>query len=76
MNQKNIKILAQTFSPRNQTELKSFLGMCNVYWRINTVYAHIVKPLTKLTSKKLPHILPPLDATQLATYDYLKERLK
>jgi len=38
-------------------------------------YAHIAKRLTKLTSKKLPHIVPPLDASQFAAFEYLKERL-
>jgi len=51
VNQNNIKSLAQALPPRNQTELKSFLGMCNVYWRFVKDYAHIAKPLTKLTSK-------------------------
>ena len=49
--------------------------MCNVYRRFIKVYAHIAKPLTKLTSKKLPHVLPPLDAAQMAAFVYLKERL-
>jgi len=74
VNQKNIKSLAQALPPRNQTDLKSFLGMCNVYRRFIKDYAHIAKPLTKLTSKKLPHVLPSLDAAQLAAFEYLKER--
>jgi len=64
VNQKNIKSLAPALPPRDQTELKSFLGMCNVYRRLIKDYAHIAKPLTKLTSKKLPHALPSLDAAQ------------
>ena len=75
VNQKNIKSLAQAIPPRNQTELKSILGMCNVHWRFIKDYAQIAKPLTKLTSKKLPHVLPSLDAAQLAAFEYLKERL-
>jgi len=74
VNQKNIKSLTQALPPRSQTELKSFLGMCNVYRRFIKDYAHIAKPLTKLTSKKLPHVLPPPDAAQLAAFEYLKER--
>ena len=62
VNQKNIESLAQALPPRNLTELKSFLGMRNVYRRVIKERAHIAKPLTKLTSKKLPHVLPPLDA--------------
>jgi len=75
VNRKNIKILAQSRRPRNQTELKSFPGMCNVYRRLIKDYAHIAKPLTKLSSKNLPQVLPPLDASQLAAIEYLKERL-
>jgi len=75
VNQKNIKSLTQALPRRIQTELKSFLGMCNVYRRFIEDYAHIAKPLTKLTSKKLPHVLPPLDAAQMAAFEYLKERL-
>jgi len=46
-----------------------------VYRRFIKAYAHIAKLLTKLTSTKLPHVLPPLDAAQLAAFEYLKERL-
>jgi len=75
VNRKNIEILAQARPPRHQTELKSFPGMCNVYRRLIKDYAHIAKPLTKLSSKNLPHVLPPLDASQLAAIEYLKKRL-
>jgi len=75
VNQNNIKSLAQALPPRNHTELKSFLGMCNVYRRFMQDYAHIAKPLTKLTGKKLPPVLPPLDAAQLAAFEDLKERV-
>ena len=75
VNQKNIKSLAQALPPRNQTELQSFLGVCNVYRRFIKDYAHIAKPLNKLTSKKLPHVLRLLDAAQMAAFEYLKERL-
>jgi len=75
VSQKNIKSLAQALHRRNQTELKSFLGMCNVYWRFIKDYAHISRSLTKLISKTLPHGLPPPDAAQLAAFEYLRERL-
>jgi len=75
VNRKKIKSLAQVLPPRNQTERKSLLGMCNVHQRFIMDYAQITKPLTKPTSKKLPHVLPPLDAAQLAAFEYLKERL-
>jgi len=75
VNQKNMKSLAQALPPRNQTELKSFLGMCNDYRRFIKDYARIAKPLTKLTSKNFPHVCPPLDAAHLGAFEYLKERL-
>ena len=70
VNRKNIKSLAQALPPRNRTELKSFLGMCKVYRRFIKDYARIAKPLTKLTSA-LPQVLPPLEAAQLAAFEYL-----
>jgi len=72
---RKIKIVAQALPPRIQTELKSFLGMCTVYRHFIKDYAHIAKPLTKLTSKKLPHVLSPLDAAQLAAFENLKKFL-
>jgi len=45
VNQKSLKSVAQALPPRNQTELKSFLSMCNVYGRFIKNYAHIAKPL-------------------------------
>ena len=59
-NQKNIKSLAQALPPRNQTELKSFLGMCNVYRRFIKDYAHISKPLTNQAhQQETPTRTPP-----------------
>jgi len=68
MNRKKIKSLAEALPPRNHTEIKSFLGMCYVYQHLIKDYAHIAKPLTKFTRKKLPHVPSPLDAAQLAAF--------
>jgi len=38
-------------------------------------YAHIAKPLTRLTGNRLAHVLPSPDAAQWAAFGYLKERL-
>ena len=72
---KNIKSRAQLLLPLNQTELNSFLGMCDVYRRFIKYYAQISKPSTKFTSKKRPHVLPPLDAAHLEAFEYPTERL-
>ncbi|WP_230409877.1 reverse transcriptase domain-containing protein, partial [Undibacterium fentianense] len=66
VNEKNIKALRHARQPKTQTELKSFLGMCNVYRRFVRDYALIARPLTKLTSKKLPAQLPVFDEKQTA----------
>jgi len=75
VNQKKFKSLAQSLPSGNLTELKSFLGLCNVYRRFIKDYAHIAKPLSKLTSTKLPHVVPTLDTAQLVALTYLNERL-
>jgi len=49
--------------------------MWHVYPRFIKYYAHIAKPLTELISKKIPHVLPPLDTSPLAAFEYLKELL-
>ena len=51
VNQKNIKSLGKALPPRSQTEPKSFLGVCNMYRRFIKDYAHIAKPLTRLTQE-------------------------
>jgi len=39
--------------------MKSFLGTCGVYRRFVADFAKIAKPLTVLTSTKIPKRLPP-----------------
>eukprot|EP00170_Pyropia_yezoensis_P001388 contig_6141_g1392 len=39
VNKKNIKALRHARQPKTQMELKSFLGMCNVYRRFVRDYA-------------------------------------
>jgi len=75
VNRKNIRSLAKAPPPRSQADLNSFLGMRNMYPRSIKVDAYTAKPLTKLTRKKLPYVLPPLEAVQREALEYLKERL-
>ena len=74
VNQKNINSLELALPPRIQKKLKSLPGMCNLYRRFVKDDAHIAKPLNKLSSNELPHVLPALDASQLAAFKYLEER--
>lgn len=70
--EKSIKSLAQALSRRNHTEIKSFLGMRDVYTRFIKVYAPISNPLTELTNKTLSQIL---EVQQLKAFRYPTERL-
>ena len=38
-------------TPKNITELRSFLGLCSYYRRFIANYSHVAKPLTRLTEK-------------------------
>jgi len=56
--EKSLQALKGLRYPETQTQMKSFLGMCGVYRRIVADFAKIEKPLTALTSTKLPKRLP------------------
>lgn len=75
VNKNNMKALRQARQPNTQTELKSFLEMCNVYGRFHKDYALVARPLTQLTSVKLPAQLPAFYEKQTASFEILKKRL-
>ena len=56
--EKNLWALRGLRYPETQTQMKSFLGMCGVYRRFVADFAKIAKPITALTSTKLPKRLP------------------
>ena len=58
---KNVSALAEAKPPRTETELRSFLGMCNVYRRFVDHLAKIAAPLTSMLKKGEPDVLPELD---------------
>jgi len=49
--------------------------MCSVYRCFVKYYAHITKPLTKITTKNLSHVLSALDVVLFAAFYHLKQRL-
>jgi len=56
--EKNLWALRGLRYPETQNQMKSFLGISGVYRRFVADFAKIAKPLTALTSTKLPKKLP------------------
>ena len=51
---KNVDALKHTSFPTTKTQLKSFLGMCNVYRRFVNDFANRAKPLNAMTRVEVP----------------------
>jgi len=62
-------------SAHTKKELRKLLGAFRYYRDYIEHYAHIVKPLTDLTSKKVPSILPWAECHQQA-YELLRSKLR
>jgi len=73
--EKNLRALRGLRYPETQTQMKSFLGMCGVYRRFVADFAKIAKPLTALTSTKLPKRLPPPREEESKAFEELRGRL-
>jgi len=72
---KNVDALNHASFPTTKTQLKSFLGMCNVYRRFVKDFAKRAKPLNAMTRAEVPPDLPkPTDAA-LAAFDDLRQAL-
>jgi len=61
--------------PRNQTQLKSYLGSCNVYRRFVKNFAKVAAPLTDLLKKGLPFELEAPTQEQLDSFNRLRDAL-
>lgn len=75
VNEKNLVGLRKARTPRIKKDLRSFLGMCNVYRRFVKDYAKVARPLLALTSSKIPDPLPPFTGEQMEAFKDLKDRL-
>ena len=73
--EKNLRALRGLRYLETQTQMKSFLGMCGVYRRFVADLAKIAKPLTALTSTKLPKRLPPPREEESKAFEELRGRL-
>jgi len=61
--------------PTTKTQLKSFLGMCNVYRRFFKDFAKRSKPLNALTRAEVPSELPKPSCAALAAFEVLRKAL-
>ena len=72
---KNTDSLRSALPPTTQTELRSFLGLCNVYRRFVPGFAKIAEPLNHLLKKGEGPKLGPLTKEQLLAFEALREKL-
>jgi RNase H-like domain found in reverse transcriptase len=73
--EKNTKALKTARPPTTQSELRSFLGLCNVYRRFISGFAKIAAPLNALLRKGESPQLGVLSKEQLQSFDTLREKL-
>ena len=73
---KTVAAVKQMKLPETKTQVRSFLGMCNVYRRFVPKFAEIASPLTALLRKeKYQTHLPTLDDKQVKSFENLKAAL-
>jgi hypothetical protein len=72
--EKNIDSIKKAIYPKTRTELRSFLGMCNVYRRFVDKFAKIASPLSDLLKKGQPEMLV-LNKEQQDAFNKLKDAL-
>jgi len=75
VNEKNLKDIKKAVFSKTQTQLRSFLGLCNVNRRFTVDFAKTAKPLNDLNNVKLPKRLSPPTPEEQAALDKLREQL-
>lgn len=75
VNEKNTKAIRLAVYRETQTQLRSFLGMCNIYRRFAKDFAKWARPLNALVSSTLPKKLPPPTGVEQEAFDALKRLL-
>jgi len=73
--EKNLRALRGLRYLETQTQMTRFLGTCGVYRRFVADFAKIAKPLTALTSTKLPKKLRPPSGEEMDAFEILRGRL-
>jgi len=72
---KNVDALKHAKFPTTKTQMKSFLGMCNVYRRFVKDFSKRAKPLNALTRAKIPPDLSPPTDVAIAAFEDLRNAL-
>ena len=73
--EKNTEAVRRAKYPSTQTELRSFLGTCNVYRRFVPNFAHVAAPLNQLLTKGQDSRLPSPTDEQIRAFSLLKTAL-
>jgi len=75
VHKKNVDALKHAKFPTTKTQLKRFLGMCNVYRRFVKDFAKRAKPLNALTGAEIPPDLPPPTDLAIAAFEDFRNSL-
>ena len=75
MLRKNVEAIEKADPPKTKTQMRSFLGMCNVYRRFIKGYARIAHPLSRRTSKDFPETWDDLSEEEITAFKTLKRCL-
>jgi len=73
--QAHTRALREAAFPTTRTQVRSFIGMCDVFRRLVPNIARIATPLTDLMGSTAPVTVPPPTAEQLIAFEELKRRL-
>jgi len=72
---KNVDALKHAKFPTTKTQLRSFLGMCNVYRRFFKDFAKQAKPLNAQTRADIPPDQPPPTDVAIAAFEDIRKAL-
>jgi len=71
----HMRALREAHFPTTRTQVRSFVGMCNVFRRFVPNFARMAAPLTDLMGSTAPVLVPPATPLQQQALDLLKEAL-
>ena len=69
------RALREAHFPTTRTQVRSFMGMCNVFRRFVPNFARMAAPLTDLMGSTAPFLVPPATPLQQQAFDRLKRAL-